>query len=81
MSNETFFRRLDEYLPEQAPPPGNTGPVKWLRENLFSGPVNSVATVIIVALFAWVIWAFVSWFFLTKFTTSGAVTCFTYHKR
>ena len=23
----------------------------------------------------------VSWFFLTKFTTSGAVTCFTYHKR
>ena len=66
MSNETFFRRLDEYLPEQAPPPGNTGPVKWLRENLFSGPVNSVATVIIVALFAWVIWAFVSWFFLTS---------------
>ncbi|MGB1160796.1 MAG: amino acid ABC transporter permease [Alphaproteobacteria bacterium] len=66
MSNETFFRRLDEYLPEQAPPPGNTGPVKWLRENLFSGPVNSVATVLIVALFAWIIWGFVSWFFLTS---------------
>ena len=53
MSNETFYRRLDEYLPDQAPPPGNTGPVKWLRENLFSGPVNSIATVLIVALFAW----------------------------
>ena len=66
MSNETFHRRLDEYLPDQAPPPGNTGPVKWLRENLFSGPVNTVATVIIVALFAWIIWGFVNWFFLTS---------------
>lgn len=66
MSNETFYRRLDEYLPEQAPPPGNTGPVKWLRENLFSGPVNTIATVLIVALFAWMIWGFVNWFFLTS---------------
>ncbi|MAW53268.1 MAG: hypothetical protein CME01_10600 [Geminicoccus sp.] len=66
MSNETFFRRLDEYLPDQAPPPGNTGPVKWLRENLFSGPVNSIATVLIVAIFGTVIWGFFNWFFLTS---------------
>lgn len=66
MSNETFVRRLDEYLPDQAPPPGNTGPVKWLRENLFSGPVNSIATLLIVVIFGWVIWGFFNWFFLTS---------------
>ncbi|MAV46292.1 MAG: amino acid ABC transporter permease [Alphaproteobacteria bacterium TMED89] len=66
MSNETFVRRLDEYLPDQAPPPGDTGPVKWLRENLFSGPVNSIATLLIVVIFGWVIWGFFNWFFLTS---------------
>jgi general L-amino acid transport system permease protein len=35
-----------EMLPQQAPPLGERGIVKWARENLFSGPVNSIATLI-----------------------------------
>ena len=66
MSDQSFFRRLDEYLPDQAPPPGNTGPVKWLRENLFSGVLNSIATVVIGLLFIWVIWGFFDWSVLSS---------------
>ena len=39
MSNETFFRRLDEYLPDQAPPTWKIpAPSSGLRENLFFWP-------------------------------------------
>lgn len=32
-------------LPQQEPPPGEKGAVKWLRENLFSGWLNTILTV------------------------------------
>ena len=66
MSDHSFFRRLDEYLPDQAPPPGNSGPVKWLRENLFSGVINSIATVVIGLMFIWLIWGFFDWSVLSS---------------
>lgn len=34
----------DAMLPQQPPPPGQKGAVKWLRENLFSGPLNIALT-------------------------------------
>ena len=40
-------------LPEQAPPPGVAGPVKWLRENLFSGWFNSLMTVLAI----YIVWS------------------------
>ncbi|WP_322890507.1 MULTISPECIES: amino acid ABC transporter permease [unclassified Yoonia] len=45
-----------DMLPEQAPPPGVTGPVKWLRENLFSGWFNSLMTILAIYL----VWAVLS---------------------
>jgi general L-amino acid transport system permease protein len=39
---------------ETLPPPRDTiGPVAWLRANLFSGPINSVVTVLIAAAIVW----------------------------
>jgi general L-amino acid transport system permease protein len=43
-------------LPEQAPPPGVAGPVKWLRENLFSGWFNSLMTVLAI----YIVWSVLS---------------------
>ena len=53
-----------------APPPGTgAGPVAWLKENLFRGPVNSVLTLLSIGFLVWLIpqviqWAFVDavWF-------------------
>ncbi len=33
-----------EILPEQAPPVSEAGIIRWMRENLFSGPLNTVLT-------------------------------------
>jgi general L-amino acid transport system permease protein len=35
-----------EMLPEQAPPVTQAGIILWLRENLFSGPLNTVLTLV-----------------------------------
>ena len=36
----------DAMLPQQTPPVSERGALKWLRENLFSGPMNSILTVL-----------------------------------
>lgn len=36
----------DSMLPEQAPPIAEKGAIKWLRENLFSGWLNTILTVL-----------------------------------
>lgn len=36
----------DTMVPQQPPPLGEKGAVKWLRENLFSGPLNIVLTLL-----------------------------------
>ncbi len=43
-TNQAFIRQ--EILPQSPPPVGESGVVKWLRENLFSGPINSILTLL-----------------------------------
>jgi general L-amino acid transport system permease protein len=51
MSDTSFIRT--QMLPPQTPPVSERGAVKWLRENLFSGWLNSVLTVLaVVALYS-----------------------------
>ena len=38
----------DSLLPARAPPPNSVGIVGWMRQNLFSTPLNSVMTVVIL---------------------------------
>lgn len=50
MSDISFVRH--EMLDPQTPPANERGVVKWLRENLFSGPLNSILTILaMVALY------------------------------
>ncbi|MGL4320274.1 MAG: amino acid ABC transporter permease, partial [Paracoccaceae bacterium] len=44
MKNLSYVRT--EMLPQQAAPLGERGLVKWARENLFSGPLNTIATLL-----------------------------------
>ena len=45
MTQQTAFVRT-EMLAEQAPPPASVGVIGWMRENLFSGWLNSILTVL-----------------------------------
>jgi len=51
--------------PDLAPPPGERGIVKWLRENLFSGPVNTILTLLGFAFLVWALPPVITWAFLT----------------
>jgi general L-amino acid transport system permease protein len=52
-AGETYLRAAPaERLP---PPSARRGGVRWLRENLFSSPLNAALTVICVAFLAWAI--------------------------
>ena len=39
----------DAMLPQQSPPLTEKGAIKWLRENLFSGPLNTILTLLAIA--------------------------------
>ena len=66
MTNSDSYDRAfvrTEMLSEKAPPPGETGPVHWLRDNLFSSATNTVLTLVaiylvakfVAAVFPWVV--------------------------
>ena len=49
--------------PSLPPPRGTTGPIHWLKENLFSSPTNTIVTLVIIYLFAQILPPMVDWFF------------------
>ena len=52
----------DTMLPPVDPPASETGAIGWLRENLFSGAMNTVLTILSVAAIVWLIQAIFPWF-------------------
>lgn len=50
-----------QMLPPQQPPLTERGAVKWLHENLFSGWLNSVLTVLGLAFVVWLVWTAFPW--------------------
>ncbi len=56
-----FYVAPPEPPPSRRPPITEVGPLGWMRANLFSSKVNSVATVITAALIVWFLWVFLSW--------------------
>jgi len=51
-------------IPPSPPPAATTGAIGWLRENLFAGPVNTIVSLISLALIVWMIDHVVAWSFL-----------------
>ena len=73
MSNSHFVRT--QILPAQKPPVGQTGVIKWMRENLFSSWFNAILTFIGL----WAVYALVSssapWFLNGVWTASSVDEC------
>lgn len=70
----TPFVRTAMLGPE--PPPGReTGAVRWLRQNLFSGPLNSLLTVISLALVWWLLAHIGPWFLRSVWNADSLAEC------
>lgn len=52
----------DTMLPPAEPPVREAGAVRWLRENLFSGPVNTVLTIVGILIVWFLVSRFWDWF-------------------
>ncbi len=65
----------DTMLPPEPPPASAAGPVLWLRENLFSGPLNIALTVAGVAII-WIVFNLIwPWFAHAVWNASSINEC------
>ncbi|MBR9764944.1 MAG: amino acid ABC transporter permease [Rhodobacteraceae bacterium] len=65
MSNthaDTVLFVRDTMLPQQVPPSSTVGPVGWARQNLFSGWLNTVLTVLSFLFVVFLLYRLVPWF-------------------
>ena len=64
-----------EIVPEQAPPITEKGAVKWVRENLFSGWLNILLTVVSLFIIYTILSALLPWFTNSVWTTESLAGC------
>jgi len=56
-----YFVAPAEPPPSRRPPITVVGPLGWIRQNLFSSVLNSIATVVTLAVIGLFLWKFMSW--------------------
>ena len=66
MSDIAYVRT--EEAPKLPPPSNAVGPVKWAKDNLFSGVVNSVLTIVSLVFIVWLAAAILPWFIDSSWT-------------
>ncbi|MEK9968806.1 MAG: amino acid ABC transporter permease, partial [Ferrovibrio sp.] len=61
---------------ESLPPTVSTGPIAWVRERLFSSPLNAVLTVLAIVLLVFSMPPFVEWAMIkANFTAATSQEC------
>jgi len=60
-SDTSFYVAPSQPPPSRRPPATSVGLLGWLRKNLFSSPLNSVAPLFTLYFSGWVLWQVLSW--------------------
>lgn len=71
--SQSFVRA--QMLPPKAPPATQSGVLKWLRENLFSGPLNTVLTLAGLAVVYLMVTHFYPWFRHSVWSANSMAEC------
>ena len=62
MSQQNSISYVSEaVLPPEPPPVAESGTAAWVRENLFSSPFNTIATLLSLAFIAWAVPPLLNW--------------------
>jgi general L-amino acid transport system permease protein len=72
-SAKPFVR--NDMLPAVAPPNTQAGPVVWVRENLFSGPLNTLLTVLGLLIIYWGVSASLPWWLNSVWNANSLGEC------
>ena len=62
MSSNSIAFVATEQIPPSPPPASAVGPIKWMKDNLFSGVVNSILTILSIAFIVTLLYEVVPWF-------------------
>lgn len=73
MTDTAFVRT--EMVEAQAAPSSAVGPMKWLRDNLFSTPVNAILTILSLFIAFQLLSGLIPWVFLGVWNASSLVEC------
>jgi general L-amino acid transport system permease protein len=65
----------DHEIPQSPPPASETGLIGWLRQNLFSGPFNTITTVLFGAFIIYVLASILPWFYNSVWTAGSLPEC------
>lgn len=65
----------DHDIPASPPPPGETGTLGWLRFNLFSGPFNTIVTILFATFVFYLVWSILPWFLNSVWTATSLPGC------
>jgi general L-amino acid transport system permease protein len=78
MQENQFVFVRDEMERPQAAPMGQKGPVHWMRTNLFATPLDTVMTLIALAILAWFVPPVLRWLFIdAQWTGTDRTYCAT----
>ncbi len=64
-----------DMLPQQAAPLNERGAVKWVRENLFSGPFNTILTLAGIAIMFYLLRALMPWLLNSVWNANSLAEC------
>jgi general L-amino acid transport system permease protein len=73
MIQQSYVRT--EMLPQQAAPLTERGAVKWLRENLFSGPFNTILTILGLVVLFYLVRAILPWLMNSVWNANSLAEC------
>ncbi|MFN3647500.1 MAG: amino acid ABC transporter permease [Gemmobacter sp.] len=73
MSNTSFVRT--QMVETKAPPSSQIGAVRWMRENLFSGPLNTILTVLSFMAVWWIVAHIGPWFANAVWNAGSLAEC------
>ena len=78
--NPAIEKALQPYVrtamqPAEPPPAGERGAPKWLRENLFSGPLNTILTLAAIAIIVWLVWTAAPWWLNSVWNANSLGEC------
>ncbi|MBL4918355.1 amino acid ABC transporter permease [Szabonella alba] len=73
-SNTVAYVR-DSMLPEATPPLTEVGAIRWLRENLFSGVLNIILTVLGISSVIWIVLHIGPWFLNAVWNAESLAEC------
>ncbi len=70
---ENFVR--SQMLPPEAPPASQSGALSWVRENLFSGPLNTILTLLGLLSLYWLVSSSLPWWLNSVWHASSLGEC------